>query len=259
MVIIKNKEQIEGIRKSCKALAKVMQEVTAAVKPGISPKELNRLAEDLIAKTGGKPAFKGYPSHTGAPAFPSALCTSVNEQVVHGMGTQERPLEEGDIIGIDNGINLNGYYSDMAITVPVGEVSEEVKQLMTITKQSLRNGINAIKPGHKIRHISEAVERTIEAHGYGIVREFVGHGVGLSPHEDPMIPNYVAPHMKHDMNIDLKPGMILAIEPMITLGQEDVEVLDDGWTVVTKDGSYAAHYEHSVLVTEDGYEILTEL
>ena len=259
MILIKTPEQIEGIRKSCRLLAQIMEEVKKTVKVGITTAQINDVTEKLIAASGARPAFKGYRAYPGGVAFPTAICTSVNEVVVHGPAVSKQPLKEGDIIGLDLGVNLKGYFSDMAVTLPVGKVSAAHEQLMRVTEESLRRGIEQVEPGAKIKAISQAIEGVIRPHGYGIVRDFVGHGVGLQVHEDPRIPNYVSREFRHDLNIDLKEGMIIAIEPMITAGSEDVDVLNDGWTVSTIDGSYAAHFEHTVLVTSDGHEILTQL
>ncbi len=257
MVIIKTPEQIEGIRKSCRLLAQIMEQVKQAVKPGITTRELNVLTEKLMAEAGAKPAFKGYRPVPGVLPFASAICTSVNDQVVHGPAVSDQPLQEGDIIGLDCGVNLGGYFSDMAVTVPVGKIKPDIQALLDVTRQSLMNGIAAVRPGARVRDISAAIEATVKPHGYGIVRDFVGHGVGLQVHEDPRIPNYVDRRMPDDMNLVLQEGMVLALEPMINLGREAVSVLDDGWTVVTDDGSWSAHFEHTVAVTKGGHEILT--
>lgn len=258
MVIVKTSEQIEGIRKSCRLLASVMEELSQVIKPGITAKEIDALAEKLITEAGGKPAFKGYRAIPGGAIFPSTVCSSLNDIVVHGPSTSDRALKEGDIIGIDCGIDLNGYFSDMAKTFVIGKASDAVQQLVDITKKSLENGIEQIKPGQPIRVISQAIENTVKPHGYGIVRGFAGHGVGLAVHEDPWIPNYVSDELEQSLSIIMQPGHIFAIEPMITNGGDDVDVLDDGWSVQTSDQSLSAHFEHTVLVTDDGYEILTK-
>lgn len=257
MVIIKNQEQVEGIRKSCRLLAQVMDEVSKHVAAGVSPKELDALAERLIQDAGGKPAFKGYRAVPGGTPFPSTICASVNDIVVHGLGNSTRVLVDGDIIGIDCGVNLHGYYSDMARTFAIGDVGEDIRQLIEITRKSLEKGISVVKPGAKIRDISQAVQNMITPHGYGIIRGFAGHGVGLQVHEDPWIPNYVDDELDESLNVVMQPGHVFAIEPMITNGGEEVEILADGWSVQTADHSYSAHFEHTVLVTENGHEILT--
>jgi len=259
MVIVKTPEQIEGIKKSCKLLAQIMAELGPLVKPGVTPKEIDAKAEQLMRDAGGKPAFKGYRSLPGGTPFPSTICASVNDIVVHGFGNSNTPLQEGDIIGIDCGINLNGYYSDMAKTFAVGCITPDVQKLLDVAEHSLQKGIEKIQPGKPIRAISEAVENAIVPHGYGIIRGFAGHGVGLQVHEDPWIPNYVSEEMEDSLSFVMQPGHVFAIEPMITAGEEDVEILDDGWSVQTVDHSLSAHFEHTVLVTENGYEILTQL
>ena len=259
MVIIKTAEQVEGIRKSCKLLAKVMEELVKAAQPGVTPKELNEIAEEMIVTNGGLPAFKGYRAGPATTPFPTGLCASLNDIVVHGPATSEIALKDGDILGMDLGIDLNGYFSDMAKTVTIGQVDQKIQKLVDVTRESLSNGIKQMAPGVKIRQISQAIEDTIRPHGFGIVREFVGHGVGIEVHEDPRIPNYVSESMRDDLEIELEPGMVLAIEPMLTAGSEDVDILNDGWSVKTRDKSLAAHFEHTVLVTDSGHEILTKL
>lgn len=258
MVIIKTPEQIEGIRKSCALLAQVMKELGLMMKPGVSPWEIDQKAEQLIIAGGGKPAFKGYRGGPAGVPFPSTVCSSVNDIVVHGPALSKESLKEGQIIGIDCGINLGGYYSDMAVTYPIGSIDSEVQTLLDVTKKSLMNGIEMIKPGNKIEAISQAIQDTVTPHGYGIVRGFAGHGVGLEVHEDPWIPNYVSKDLRSSLSIVMQPGHVFAIEPMITNGGDNVSILSDGWSVQTDDNSLSAHYEHTVLVTEDGYEILTK-
>jgi len=259
MTIIKTPEQVEGIRNSCQLLARIMKELRQRVKAGVTTRELNTFVEKRIQAEGATPAFKGYRAIPGGTAFPTALCASINDEVVHGIANSDQPLQEGDIIGMDLGVKLNGYYSDMAVTVAVGKIDPKIQQLLDITKKSLENGIAQMKPGNKVRDISQAIENTIKPYEYGIVREFVGHGVGLEVHEDPRIPNYVHEHMSEDLELVLKEGMVLAIEPMVTLGSESVIVLDDGWTVATEDGLPAAHFEHTIAITKNDHEILTSL
>ncbi|MEM5947890.1 type I methionyl aminopeptidase [Spirochaetia bacterium 38H-sp] len=246
MISIKNKTQLEGIRQSCKMLSSVMATLRGAVAPGISTAELDELARREIASLGGKPAFLGYMD------FPAAICSSVNEVVIHGI-PNDKPLKEGDIVSIDCGIDYNGFFSDAAITVPVGKVSPEVGKLLAVTEESLYRGIDAAKPGGRINDISRAIYTHAKKHGLGVVREFCGHGVGLAPHEEPQVPNYVG----RGPNPKLIPGMVLAIEPMFTLGSDYVKVLGDGWSVVPLDNSLSAHFEHTIAVLEDSIEILT--
>ncbi|MCX7026280.1 MAG: type I methionyl aminopeptidase [Spirochaetes bacterium] len=246
MIKLKNPEQIEGIRKSCALLSELYVFLKPNVLPGVSLLDLDRMAEEFIRERGGKPAFLGY------EGFPATLCLSVNETVIHGIPDKRR-LVEGDIIGIDSGIELNGYFSDAAITLPVGSVSPEAQKLMSVTRECLDRAIEAVMPGSRIHDISRAVFSLATRNGYGVVRQYCGHGVGIDVHEDPQIPNYVSP----GPNPRLIAGMTIAIEPMINAGTASVKVLDDDWTVVTMDGSLSAHYEHTVLVTKDGAERLT--
>lgn len=257
MVIIKTAEQINGIKQSCHQLYQVMVKLREAVKPGVSTQELNTITEDLIQKGGGKPSFKGYKASTGGQAFPTAVCASINNTVVHGPATSQDPLKDGDILGLDVGINLNGYYSDMALTVAIGKVKSEILQLLDVTEKALWGGIKKCLPGNTIRDISLAIQNVVLPYKYGIVKGYAGHGVGLQVHEDPWIPNFVSKQFAKELAIELKPGMIFALEPMITLGSGDVYIDDDGWSVKTQDGSMSAHYEHTILITEQGYEVLT--
>jgi len=259
MVIIKTREQIDGIRKSCHLLAQVMEALKPLVRPGVSTRELNAAAERLISAAGGKPAFKGYRAGPSGVPFPTALCASVDDIVVHGPAVSDEPLKEGSIIGLDLGINLGGYFSDMAVTLPVGKISEECKILLRVAERSLANGLKEIRPGNTIRQVSQAIENTIQPHHFGIIRGFAGHGVGVQVHEDPWIPNYVDEHLSDDLQLVMQPGHVFAIEPMITMGGEDVEISDDAWSVMTMDHSLSAHFEHTVLVTDSGHEILTQL
>ncbi|MDD3981108.1 MAG: type I methionyl aminopeptidase [Spirochaetia bacterium] len=246
MIRRKNNEQIEGIRKSCALLSKLFEEIRPRVQPGVSLVELDEFARSFILHHGGRPAFLGY------EGYPATLCLSVNEVVIHGIPDRRR-LAEGDIVGLDCGIDLDGYFSDAAITWAVGSVSPEADRLMRVTRECLVKAIDAVQPGARIHDIARAVFRHATSAGFGVVRQYCGHGVGLEMHEDPQIPNYVSP----GPNPRLLPGMILALEPMINVGTGDVRVLEDDWTVVTLDGSLSAHYEHTVLVTETGHEALT--
>lgn len=246
MLQIKSKREVEIMRQAGKRVAKVLMELARAAKPGMTLLELDKLAEELTLGMNAKPAFKGY------HGYRNTLCTSVNEQVVHGIPSQ-RLLKEGDIVGLDFGLVFNGFYGDSAITIPIGEVSHAARTLMQATKDSLYAGIDASRAGNTIRDIARAVEGSVKPLGYGIVREFVGHGIGTKLHEDPQIPNFEA----GAQNIKLKPGMTIAIEPMINEGTHEVKVLQDQWTAVTVDGKLSAHYEHTILITEGEPEILT--
>jgi len=229
-------------------VAEILDELSGAVEPGITTKELNELALDACKKRKAVAAFKGY------SGFPFAICSSPNEVIVHGFAT-DKPLVEGDILSIDFGVLYDGFYGDSAVTVPVGDVSKDRDRLMRVTKESLFAGINAVAPGAHLSDISNAVQCVAEDAGYTVVRDFVGHGIGRALHEDPQVPNYGKP----GYGPILKTGMVLAIEPMVNAGSPQVKVLDDGWTAVTKDGCCSAHFEHTVAVTENGFEILTSL
>ncbi|HNQ17670.1 MAG TPA: type I methionyl aminopeptidase [Smithellaceae bacterium] len=248
MVILKLPEEIEKARASNKIVAEILNKIKEKVKPGIKTKDLNKLAEEIADKRGARPAFKGY------RGFPYALCTSVNEEVVHGMPS-DRVLVEGDIIGLDFGIYYKGFFGDAAVTLPVGKISHNAARLIEATKKSLHEGIAQARTGNRLGAISAAVQNTVEASGFSVVRDYVGHGIGKNLHEDPQIPNFG----KKDRGIELKSGMILAIEPMVNENDYKVKVLQDGWTVVTVDGGLSAHFEHTVAITDDGPDILSEI
>ncbi len=245
-MILKSSWEIDLMRKSGLIVAEALDKLSRLVEPGITTLELDRFAEDYILKRGAKPAFKGYRD------YPYTLCASVNEQVVHALPS-ERRLSEGDIVSLDLGAIVDGYYGDAAVTVPVGKVSEEATRLMAVTQESLRLAIEAARPGNRLSDVSHAVQAAVEAGGFSVVRLFVGHGIGRALHEEPQIPNFGPP----GRGPVLKPGLVLAIEPMVTAGSPDVMILEDRWTAVTCDRSLAAHFEHTVVVTEDGVEILT--
>ena len=248
MIRLKNSEEIEGIRKSCHLLADMFNFIIPQVKPGISTKELDNIAVKFIKEHGGTPAWY----HED---FPGALCISINEQVIHGIPSAKRIIKDGDIVSIDAGIDLNGFISDSCHSVLVGNVKPEVRKLNQVTLECLAAGIAACKAGNRISDISNAVYNIAEKHGYGVVYDYCGHGVGLEVHEDPSIPNCPS----HGPNPRIQPGMVLAIEPMINLGTADVYSEKDGWTVVTEDHKSSAHEEHTVAVFEDHTEILTDL
>ncbi len=248
MILLKLPEEIEKARASNRIVAEVLNRLREKIKPGVKTKELDKLAEEITAKRGAKPAFKGY------RGYPFALCVSVNEVVVHGMPS-DRVLEEGDIVGLDFGVFYDGFYGDAAITLPVNKVSGKAQRLMQVTEQSLYAGIQQARSGNRLGDISAAVQDTVEQAGYSVVRDFVGHGIGKNLHEEPQIPNFG----RKGRGVELKPGMILAIEPMVNEGQYHVKVLSDGWTVVTQDGSLSAHFEHSIAITDNGPDILSRL
>lgn len=246
MIRLKNAQQLEGIRRASRILSTVLDEVIERVAPGVSGLDLDRYAYERITEMGGRPSFLGYMD------FPASLCVSVDRAVIHGIPDRTK-LRAGQVVGIDCGVEIDGFYSDSAVTVPVGAVSEEIRKLLAVTEESLYLGIAEAKAGNRIHDVSRAVYRRTKSEGYGVVRPYCGHGVGLEIHEDPQVPNYVG----KGPNPRLKPGMVIAIEPMINLGGDDVRVLDDDWTVVTSDGSVSAHFEHTVAILEDRTEILT--
>ncbi len=246
MIIAKSAAEIEVMREAGRITARALDAVSSAVRPGVTTADLDAIAEDVIVKAGARPAFKGY------HGFPATLCTSVNDQVVHGI-PGGRVLKEGEIVSVDCGAIVDGYYGDSARTFPVGQVSAAANRLMDVTKRSLEAGIARCRPGMRLYDVSAAVQEVAEAAGFSVVREYVGHGIGRSMHEDPQVPNYG----KAGTGPTLRTGMVLAIEPMINAGAADVRSLDDGWTVVTLDGAMSAHFEHTVAVTEDGPLVLT--
>jgi len=247
MVSIKSKREIELMRIAGRIVGLAHQEVKKHIKPGVSTYELDRVIEKVVRDNDAIPSFKGY------GGFPGSACTSVNEQVVHGIPSKRVILKDGDIIGIDIGAMYKGYHGDSAWSYPVGQISEDAEQLLKVTKQSLFEGLKKAKAGNRLSDISHAIQVYAESAGYSIVREFVGHGLGKQLHEDPQIPNYGLP----GRGILLKAGMTLAIEPMVNMGKKEVRVLEDNWTTVTVDKSLSAHFEHSILITEDECIILT--
>ena len=246
MITIKSKEEIELMRKAGNLVSLTHKYLKEYIKPGITTIELDRLAEEFIIKNGGVPTCKGY------QGFPNSLCVSLNDEVVHGI-PKKRKLKNGDIVTIDMVIGYHGYQGDAAWTYAVGNIDDKKKYLMEHTEKSLYEGLKMVKPGNRIGDISNAIEKYATSHNLGIVNELVGHGIGREMHEEPDIPNYGKPNK----GAKLKPGMVLCIEPMLNYGSADIGILDDEWTIVTLDGKPSAHYEHTVLVTEDGYEILT--
>jgi methionyl aminopeptidase len=247
-IVCKSPGEIEKMRRSGRIVRQVLDTVKALVAPGVSTMDLERAAEKKIRELGAKPAFKGYYD------YPCVLCTSVNQEVVHGIPSESRVLKEGDIVSIDCGVVLDGYYGDSAITVPVGaNISPEMQKLLEVTEQSLQRGIEATRLGNTIGDIGAAVQEVVEANGFSVVREFVGHGVGTKLHEDPQVPNYGV----RGQGPKLREGMVLAIEPMVNAGGAGVRVLEDKWTAVTEDGRPSAHFEHCVAVTKDGPLVLT--
>jgi methionyl aminopeptidase len=248
MIILKSREEIEKMRKSNAIVAEVLSEVKQMVRPGVKTFELDRRAEELTRRKGAKPAFKGY------RGYPFSLCTSINCEVVHGMPS-ERILKEGDILSLDFGVSFKGYYGDAAVTVPVGNVSANARRLMEVTEKSLYLAIENARAGKRLGDVSATVQNYVEAAGFSVVRDYVGHGIGKDLHEDPQIPNFGT----KGRGIELKPGMVFAVEPMVNEGTYEVRILADDWTVVTSDGKLSAHFEHTLAITENGPEILSRL
>lgn len=252
MIYIKTKKEIDYIRESCKIVAETLQLVKANVKAGITTKELDQIADDYILSNNARAAFKGYSQGGSSIDYPASICSSIDDEVVHGI-PGNRVLKNGDIISIDVGVYKNGYYGDAALSVGVGEISDEKKRLMEVTEKSLYLGIEAAQSGNHVHDISYAVQSYVEENGYSIVRDLCGHGVGKYLHEDPSIPNFG----KKGTGALLKNGMTLAIEPMVNMGNYRVKTAEDGWTVLTADGSPSAHFEHSILILNNKPEILT--
>ena len=246
MIVCKSPTEIEKMRAANQLVAQVLEELAAMVAPGVSTADLDATAERRVRAAGAEPAFKGY------RGYPATLCASVNQQVVHGIPNRT-PLKSGDIVSLDMGVKLNGYYGDSAVTVAVGAVQDDVAKLLRVTQEALDKGIAQVKVGGRISDIGHAIQAHVEAHGFSVVREFVGHGIGASLHEEPQIANYGEP----GRGPRLAEGMTLAIEPMVNMGKPAVKVLADGWTAVTKDGSLSAHFEHTVAVTKEGPLVLT--
>lgn len=247
-MIIYCEEEVRAIRRSNQIVAKILEELGSMIRPGVRTRELDEQAEARTREMGAIPAFKGYRD------FPSSLCTSINEEIVHGIPSS-RALREGDIISLDFGVLYEGYYGDAAVTFPVGEVTPRAKKLIQAAKEAFHKGLDQAKPGNRLSDISHAIQSYVEAQGFSVIRSFVGHGIGLSLHEEPQIPNFGLP----GKGPKIKPGMVFALEPMIAMGDWDVEILEDNWTAITRDKSLSAHYEHTVAITEEGAEILSEL
>lgn len=248
MIICKSPAEIEKLRRAGRLVRELLQEIAGRVRPGASTLEYERYAERRLAQLGARPAFKGYRS------YPCCLCTSVNDQIVHGIPS-ERRLKEGDILSLDLGVVLDGYYGDSAITVPVGKTSEEIQKLLRVTEEALELAIDKTRLGNHLGDVSATVQQHVEKNGYSVVREFVGHGIGRELHEGPQIPNYGQP----GHGPVLKEGMVLALEPMVNSGGAALRVLDDHWTAVTADGGLSAHFEHMVAVTRNGPDVLTRV
>lgn len=249
MITRRTEKEIELLRQAGKIVAMTHEHLKPYIKAGISTKELDEMAEKFIRSQGATPSFKGY------GGFPGSICASINDVLVHGIPNAAHILKEGDIISVDIGANYKGYHGDSAWTYAVGEVSEEAKELMKVTEESLYRGLEQVKPGNRISDISNAIQTFVEAHGYGVPRDYTGHGVGTNLHEDPIVPNFGIA----GRGPKIVSGMVIAVEPMVTLGDYHTRTLLDDWTVKTIDGKITAHYEHTIVVTDEGYEILTKI
>lgn len=254
MIIRKSPAELEKMRRAGLLVHGILTEMRGMIRDGVSTLDLENVAERMIRDAGAKPAFKGYYVPAAGGKYPYVLCTSINQEVVHGMPSEKRILKSGDIISIDTGVQLDGYFGDSAITVAVGEISEQARKLMKVTEESLELAIAQVQAGNRLFDICGAVERHVTANGFSIVRDFVGHGIGTALHEEPQVPNYVD---RRNENPRLKEGMVLAIEPMVNAGRPETHVLSDRWTAVTRDGSPSAHFEHCVAVTSNGPWVLT--
>jgi len=254
VIVRRSAIELEKLRRSGLLVYQILQDLKAMAIEGVTTQDLEAAAEKMISDAGAKPAFKGYYTQASGTKYPYVLCTSVNEEVVHGMPSGKRKLKAGDIVSIDTGVLLNGYYGDSAVTVGVGEVNDSVKRLLKVTEESLELAIDRVRAGNRLFDVCGTVEKHVTSNGFSIVREFVGHGIGTSLHEEPQIPNYVD---RRGENPRLKPGMVLAIEPMVNAGKPETKVLSDKWTAVAKDGSYSAHFEHMVAVTDNGPWVLS--
>ena len=254
MIVRKTAAELEKMRRSGLLVWQILQKLREVAVEGASTWDLEVVADQMIADAGAKPAFKGYYVPAAGEAFKFVLCTSVNDEIVHGMPNAKRVLKKGDIVSIDTGAKLDGYYGDSAITVPIGEVSEEIGKLLQVTEEALELAIDRVRAGNRLSDVCGAVEQHVKSNGFSIVREYVGHGIGTQLHEEPQVPNYVD---RRNENPRLKEGMVLAVEPMVNAGRPESVVLKDRWTAVTKDGSYSAHFEHCIAVTEKGPWVLT--
>ncbi len=255
MVTIKSKQEIEKMKEACRVAALAQKAVEAAIKPGVSTWELDKIAENEMRKNGAIPAEKGYPSgEKGVPDFPGSICASINDEVIHGIPSKKVILKEGDIISIDLVAYKDGFNGDCARTYAVGKIDKASQKLMEVTKQAFFEGIKYAKKGNRIGDVSHAIGEFVEKNGFNVVKEFQGHGIGRQMHEDPGIPNYG----KQGRGIRLEPGMTLAVEPMVMAGSDEILELEDGWTIITEDGERAAHYENTILITENEPEILTK-
>jgi methionyl aminopeptidase len=254
MIVRKTAAELEKMRRSGLLVWQILQKMKELAVEGATTMDLEVVADKMIADAGALPAFKGYYVPAAGEAYKFVLCTSVNEEIVHGMPNAKRVLRKGDIVSIDTGVKLDGYYGDSAVTVPIGEVSEATRKLLDVTRESLELAIGRMTAGNRLFDVCGTVEQYVKSNGFSVVREYVGHGIGTQLHEEPQVPNYV--DRKND-NPRLKAGMVLAVEPMVNAGRPEAKVRKDRWTAVTRDGSYSAHFEHSIAVTDNGPWVLT--
>lgn len=255
MIFLKTKAEIETMRTANRIVAEILAELRRRVRPGVTTGELDRLAGEMIVQHKAKTAFKGYTIRNGSVPFPAHVCISLNHEIVHGIPSQRRVIQDGDVVSLDFGVVYDGFYGDAAVSFGVGDIDDRVRRLLDTTSASLQAGIAQARVGNRLGDVSAAVQQRVERDGYSVVREFVGHGVGRKLHEDPPVPNYGVPNR----GVRLRDGMVIAIEPMVNMGAAGVKMLDDGWTAVTRDGSLSAHFEHSVAVTADGPLVLSQL
>ncbi len=252
MIYIKTKREIEKMRRASRIVSQVLAMLEREAVPGVDTLRLDRMAEEMARDLGAKPAFKGYRN------YPASVCFAINNEIVHGPPSPRKVLREGDIVSMDFGACVDGYYGDAAVTVPVGEIKQTAARLLEVTREALYRGIEKARPSNRLVDISRAIQECVEGAGFSVVTAFVGHGIGKSLHEDPQVPNFVPDNGRWGYGVRLKPGMVLAIEPMVNAGASEVEILSDGWTAVTKDGSLSAHFEHTVAICSDGPVVLTE-
>jgi methionyl aminopeptidase len=249
LIVLKSPDEIKRMGDACRIVAETLQGISERIAPGVTTKELDEFAESYILSKGARPAFKGY------RGYPASVCTSVNDQVVHGIPSRGARLRKGDIVSVDIGVYYRGFYGDAALTIPVGEIDAQAKKLLAVTERALETGIEKAASGNRLSDVSCSIQECVEAEGFSVVRNFVGHGIGRQLHEEPQIPNFG----RRGEGPRLREGMTLAIEPMVNAGGWEVVILDDGWTAVTKDGSLSAHFEHTVALTKNGCEVLTKL
>jgi len=252
MIHLKSKEEINKMRSAAQIVVEALNALKEMAEPGVSTWDLDMRAEEVAIKRGARPAFKGYSD------YPGSVCFAINSEVVHGIPSKKKILREGDIVGIDFGVILDGFYGDSAITIPVGDISSMAHKLLKVTEESLLKGIQEAAPDNGLYEVSSAIQSYVEGMGFSIVRSFVGHGIGKNLHEDPQVPNFVPNNGNRANGVKLKPGMVIAIEPMVNIGKPDIKILSDGWTAVTVDGTLSAHFEHTVAITDSGPVILTQ-